>query len=242
MCYVAAIPYVVAAVGAGMSYYGQQQQAGEYKRAQREQDAHAAAQRQLALNQKNEEEKFSEQKNKSIMQEAEAVAPTRLEHVRQAEDTQTASNVNALQQANLLGEESVAQGAQGNQSNTYLKARAEAAAKQTDQAIKLARLFGATGAGNTAVANQAQQAIDYRLDQQSIDAQRRSMQRGYDWMFDDLSVRREKAKGNYNPAKGAGAQALGGAAMNIGMSGIGSQAGGYFGKQAGNAQIINNLM
>lgn len=70
MCYVAAIPYVVAAVGAGMSYYGQQQQASEYKRAQREQDAYAAAQRQLALNQKGEEEKFSEQKNKSIMQEA----------------------------------------------------------------------------------------------------------------------------------------------------------------------------
>ena len=32
MCYVAAIPYVVAAGGAGMSYYGQQQQAGEFKR------------------------------------------------------------------------------------------------------------------------------------------------------------------------------------------------------------------
>ena len=60
MCYVAAIPYVVAAVGAGMSYYGQQQQAGEFKRARNEQDAYAAAQRQLALNQKGEEEKFSE--------------------------------------------------------------------------------------------------------------------------------------------------------------------------------------
>ena len=177
MCYVAAIPYVVAAVGAGMSYYGQQQQASEYKRAQREQDAYATAQRQLALNQKGEEQKFGEQKNKSIMQEAEVVAPSRVEQVRQAEDTQTASNVNALQQANLLGEDSVAAGAQGNQSNAYLKARAEAAAKQTDQAIKLARLFGATGAGNQAVANQAQSALDYRLDQQAIDANRRSMQR-----------------------------------------------------------------
>ena len=240
MCYVAAIPYVVAAVGAGMSYYGQQQQASEYKRAQREQDAHAAAQRQLALNQKGEEQKFSEQKNKSIMQEAEAVAPTRLEHVQQAEDTQTASNVNALQQANLLGEESVAQGAQGNQSNAYLKARAEAAAKQTDQAIKLARLFGATGAGNTAVANQAQQAIDYRLDQQSIDAQRRSMQRGYQWMFDDLALRGNKAA-RVDASKGQTAQALGGLAMSYGANGIGSNAGGYFGKQAGNTQIANNL-
>ena len=242
MCYVAAIPYVVAAVGAGMSYYGQQQQASEYKRAQREQDAYAAAQRQLALNQKGEEEKFSEQKNKSIMQEAEVVAPSRVQQVQQAEDTQTASNVNALQQANLLGEDSVAAGAQGNQSNAYLKARAEAAAKQTDQAIKLARLFGATGAGNTAVANQAQQAIDYRLDQQSIDANRRSMQRGYDWMFDDLSVNRAKAQNNYNPNKGAGWQALGGLAMSYGANGIGSQAGSYFGKQAGNAQIANNLL
>ena len=240
MCYVAAIPYVVAAVGAGMSYYGQQQQASEYKRAQREQDAYAAAQRQLALNQKGEEEKFSEQKNKSIMQEAEVVAPIRVEQVRQAEDTQTASNVNALQQANLLGEESVAQGAQGDQSNAYLKARAEAAAKQTDQAIKLARLFGATGAGNTAVANQAQQAIDYRLDQQSIDAQRRSMQRGYQWMFDDLAVRGNKAA-RVDASKGQTAQALGGLAMSYGANGIGSNAGGYFGKQAGNTQIANNL-
>ena len=62
------------------------------------------------------------------MQEAEVVAPSRVQQVQQAEDTQTASNVNALQQANLLGEDSVAAGAQGNQSNAYLKARAEAAA------------------------------------------------------------------------------------------------------------------
>ena len=240
MCYVAAIPYVAAAVGAGMSYYGQQQQASEYKRAQREQDAYAAAQRQLALNQKGEEEKFSEQKNKSIMQEAEVVAPSRVQQVQQAADTQTASNVNALQQANLLGEDSVAAGAQGNQSNAYLKARAEAAAKQTDQAIKLARLFGATGAGNTAVANQAQQAIDYRLDQQAIDANRRSMQRGYQWMFDDLAVRGNKAA-RVDASKGQTAQALGGLAMSYGANGIGSNAGGYFGKQAGNTQIANNL-
>ena len=241
MCYVAAIPAVIAAVGAGMSYYGQQQQAGEYKRAQREQDAHAAAQRQLALNQKNEEEKFSEQKNKSIMQEAEAVAPTRLEHVQQAEDTQTASNVNALQQANVLGGDSVAAGAQGNQSNAYLKARAEAAAKQTDQAIKLARLFGATGAGNTAVANQAQNALDFRLDQQAIDAQRRSMQRGYDWMFDELSVNRAKAQNNYNPNKGAGLQALGGMAMSYGANGIGTSMGNAAGSGAAAGNYFMNL-
>ena len=67
------------------------------------------------------------------------------------------------------------------------------------------------------------------------------MQRGYDWMFDDLSVRRAKAQNNYNPNKGAGLQALGGLAMNYGANGIGSQAGSYFGKQAGNALIANNL-
>ena len=242
MCYAAAIPYVIAAVGAGVSYYGQQQQASEYKRAQREQDAYNTAQQQLALNQRAEDRKFSDEKNASILKEAETVAPTRTAQIQQAEDTQTASNVNALQQANLLGDDSIAAGAAGNQSQTYLKARAEAAAKQTDQAIKLARLFGAQGAGNDAVANQALGAIDHRLDQQALDARRRSMHNGYDWLFDDLSVRKARAKGNYNPSKGAGAQALGGAAMNIGMSGIGSQTGGYFGKKAGNAQIINNLI
>ena len=163
-----------------------------------------------------------------------------MQQVQQAADTQTASNVNALQQANLLGEESVAQGAQGNQSNAYLKARAEAAAKQTDQAIKLARLFGATGAGNQAVANQAQSALDYRLNQQAIDANRRSMQRGYQWMFDDLALRGNKAA-RVDASKGQTAQALGGLLMSYGGNGIGSQAGSYFGKQAGNAQIANNL-
>ena len=240
MWYVAAILYVIAAVGAGVSYYGQQQQAGEFKRARNEQDAYATAQRQLALNQKGEEQKFSEQKNKSIMQEAEAVAPTRLEHVQQAEDTQTASNVNALQQANVLGGDSVAAGAQGNQSNAYLKARAEAAAKQTDQAIKLARLFGATGAGNTAVANQAQQAIDYRLDQQAIDAQRRSMQRGYQWMFDDLALRGNKAA-RVDASKGQTAQALGGLLMSYGGNGIGTSMGNAAGSGAAAGNYFMNL-
>lgn len=240
MCYVAAIPYVVAAVGAGMSYYGQQQQAGEFKRAQNEQDAYATAQRQLALNQKGEEQKFSEQKNKAIMQEAEAVAPTRLEHVQQAEDTQTASNVNALKQANVLGGDSVAQGAQGNQSNAYLKARAEAAAKQTDQAIKLARLFGATGAGNQAVANQAQSALDYRLNQQAIDANRRSMQRGYQWMFDDLALRGNKAA-RVDASKGQTAQALGGLMMSYGGNGIGTSMGNAAGSGAAAGNYFMNL-
>lgn len=87
-----------------------------------------------------------------------------------------------------------------------------------DQAIKLARLFGATGAGNTAVANQAQSALGYRLDQQAIDANRRSMQRGYQWMFDDLALRGNKAA-RVDASKGQTAQALGGLLMSYGGKG-----------------------
>ena len=240
MCY-AAIPYIAMAIGTAATVAGQNQQRNEAKRAQAAQDQFNAMQKKMVLDKQAEENQFSQRKQQSVLNEAEVVAPDRVQQVQQAADTQTASNVNALQQANLLGEESVAQGAQGNQSNAYLKARAEAAAKQTDQAIKLARLFGATGAGNTAVANQAQQAIDYRLDQQSIDAQRRSMQRGYQWMFDDLALRGNNAA-RVDASKGQTAQALGGLAMSYGANGIGSQAGSYFGKQAGNAQIANNLL
>lgn len=239
MCY-AAIPYIAMAIGTAATVAGQNQQRNEAKRAQAAQDQFNAMQKKMVLDKQAEENQFSQRKQQSVLNEAEVVAPDRVQQVQQAADTQTASNVNALQQANLLGEESVAQGAQGNQSNAYLKARAEAAAKQTDQAIKLARLFGATGAGNTAVANQAQSALDYRLDQQAIDANRRSMQRGYQWMFDDLSLRGNKAA-RVDASKGQTAQALGGLAMSYGANGIGSQAGSYFGKQAGNAQIANNL-
>ena len=239
MCY-AAIPYIAMAIGTAATVAGQNQQRNEAKRAQAAQDQFNAMQKKMVLDKQAEENQFSQRKQQSVLNEAEVVAPDRVQQVQQAADTQTASNVNALQQANLLGEESVAQGAQGNQSNAYLKARAEAAAKQTDQAIKLARLFGATGAGNTAVANQAQQAIDYRLDQQAIDANRRSMQRGYQWMFDDLALRGNNAA-RVDASKGQTAQALGGLLMSYGGNGIGSQAGSYFGKQAGNAQIANNL-
>lgn len=237
----AAMRYIAMAIGAAATVAGQNQQRNEAKRAQAAQDQFNVMQKKMVLDKQAEENQFSQRKQQSVLNEAEVVAPDRVQQVQQAADTQTASNVNALQQANLLGEESVAQGAQGNQSNAYLKARAEAAAKQTDQAIKLARLFGATGAGNQAVANQAQQAIDYRLDQQAIDANRRSMQRGYQWMFDDLALRGNKAA-RVDASKGQTAQALGGLLMSYGGNGIGSQAGSYFGKQAGNAQIANNLL
>ena len=236
----AAMRYIAMAIGTAATVAGQNQQRNEAKRAQAAQDQFNAMQKKMVLDKQAEENQFSQRKQQSVLNEAEVVAPDRVQQVQQAADTQTASNVNALQQANLLGEESVAQGAQGNQSNAYLKARAEAAAKQTDQAIKLARLFGATGAGNQAVANQAQSALDFRLDQQAIDANRLSMQRGYQWMFDDLALRGNKAA-RVDASKGQTAQALGGLLMSYGGNGIGSQAGSYFGKQAGNAQIANNL-
>lgn len=243
MCEATSIAYGIAAiVGAGMSYYGAQQQSTEYKRAQQEQNAYAAAQQQLAMTQREEDRKISDAKQNSVLEEAAAVAPTRANEIKQSEDKQTASNVDALQQANLLGEDSVAATASGNQSNEYLKARSDAAAQQTEQAIKLARLFGAQTAGQDAVANQMMGAIDHRLNQQALDAARGSMHKGFEWMFDDLSVRQDRARSNYDPNKGVGTQALGGGLMNIGMDGLGTAYGsaaangGGMSPQAGKAQ------
>ncbi|MTU33822.1 hypothetical protein GMD41_14135 [Parasutterella excrementihominis] len=239
MCY-QAMPYIAMAIGAAATVAGQNQQRNEAKRAQAAQDQFNAMQKKMVLDKQAEENQFSQRKQQSVLNEAEVVAPDRVQQVQQAADTQTASNVNALQQANLLGEESVAQGAQGNQSNAYLKARAEAAAKQTDQAIKLARLFGATGAGNTAVANQAQNALDHRLNQQAIDANRRSMQRGYQWMFDDLALRGNKAA-HVDASKGQTAQALGGLLMSYGGNGIGTSMGNAAGSGAAAGNYFMNL-
>lgn len=236
MCGASSIAYGIATiVGAGMSYYGAQQQSTEYKRARQEQDAYAAAQQHLAMTQREEDRKISDAKQNSVLEEAAAVAPTRANEIKQSEDKQTASNVDALQQANLLGEDSVAATASGNQSNEYLKARSDAAAQQTEQAIKLARLFGAQTAGQDAVANQMMGAIDHRLNQQALDANRASMNRGFDWMFDDLSVRRDRARADYDPNKGAGMQAIGGSMMNIGMGGMGDA----FGSSVGGTKKVN---
>lgn len=240
MCNPAAAYAAAAVIGGAMAYKGTQDQKAEYNRARREQEAHNAAQRQMALNQRADDLQFSEEKKKSVLDEAEQVAPTRVDKIQAAEDKQTESNINAMKQANLLGDDSVEQGSAGKQSNEYLKARAEAAGKQTEQAIKLARLFGAQGAGHDAVANQALGAIDFRLDQQAIDAKRRSLHRGYDVMRDDLQ-QRKAIKTMVDPSKGGGMQAMGGTLMNVGMSGLGGQAGSYFGKSAGNAGILNNL-
>ena len=240
-----AIAGIAAVVGAGMSYAGQQQQASAYKRQANEQAAYATAQAQLANRQRKEEDEYGQKKRDSIVEEAQAVSPDRVDAINQAQDTQTESNVNALQQANALGDGSVAQTAEGNQSDTYLKARADAAAKQTDKAINLARLFAGTTAANQAVAGQAQNALNYRLDQQKIDSQRKSMQNGYEYLQNALAVDKNNAGLKSQAAAagaGSGLTALGGAAMNYGLSNLGNSAGGYFGKSATNSQIINNLL
>ena len=148
MCDGYSIAYGIAAVvGAAASYAGQQQQVKEYKRANAEQEAYANAQQYLANSKRQEEQRMGDEQRQSVLDEAQDVAPTRRPQMQQAEDKQTASNVNALQQANLLGQDSIAQAAEGNQSEEYLRQRAESAGKQTDRAIKLAWLVGAFCAG-----------------------------------------------------------------------------------------------
>ena len=226
MCDGYSIAYGIAAVvGAAASYAGQQQQVKEYKRANAEQEAYANAQQYLANSKRQEEQRMGEEQRQSVLDEAQDVAPTRRPQMQQAEDKQTASNVNALQQANLLGQDSIAQAAEGNQSEEYLRQRAESAGKQTDRAIKLARLFGASGAGQEAMDNQMMGSINHRLDQSAIAARRNAMRNGYDWMFDNMDNERAKARAKYDPSKGMGMQALGGTMMNIGMSGIGQNMG-----------------
>ncbi len=226
MCDGYSIAYGIAAVvGAAASYAGQQQQVKEYKRANAEQEAYANAQQYLANSKRQEEQRMGEEQRQSVLDEAQDVAPTRRPQMQQAEDKQTASNVNALQQANLLGQDSIAQAAEGNQSEEYLRQRAESAGRQTDRAIKLARLFGASGAGQEAMANQMMGSINHRLDQSAIAARRNAMRSGYDWMFDNMDNERTKARAKYDPSKGMGMQALGGTMMNIGMSGLGQSMG-----------------
>lgn len=239
MCGVMAAGLASAVAGAAMQYGGQRQQQRAMNRANNEQDFYANQQRQLALRQKQEERDFSDKRNQSIMDEAEVVAPgeTRVEALNNAEEKQTASNINALQNANALGDESIASGGTGAQSDEYLAAKAKTASHQTERAIKLARLFGQQVAGNQAVATQSLGAIDHRLDQQALDAKRRSMQRGYGWMYDDLQDRGSRIK--VDPYAGSGMSAVGGALMNAGMASTGKRLGSQVGKNGGWKNLFN---
>lgn len=219
---------------------GRREQAFEYERARRADDFYENAQRQLILQQRAENDKLIDKKTAAIVKEAEAVSPVRLEKINQAEDLQTRSNVKALQDLNALGNDSIAQSADGNHSDAYIKARAEAAAKQTEQAIALARLFASQSAPSNAIALQKQNSLNPLLEQGLINSRRNSMNRGFDVLFDNMSgLHRRETR--IDPNKGQAQMAIGNAAMQYGMGQLGNSAGSYFGKQSANNSIKNNL-
>ncbi|OSI16504.1 hypothetical protein BWD09_06990 [Neisseria dentiae] len=230
----------IAAAGAIQAEQGRQKQAFEFERAQRADDFYENARQQLLLQQRQQNEDFAKQKNDAIVKEAEEVSPLRLEKIIQAEDAQTRSNVKALQDLNAVGNESISQYADGNHSETYLKARANTAAKQTEQAIALARLFASQSAPSDAIATQKQNSLMPRLEQGLIDSRRNSANRGFNVLFDNMASLRNRAT-RVDPTKGQAQQALGGAMMQYGMGQMGESAGGYFGNQSANQSIKNNL-
>lgn len=241
MCNPLAISAVTALAGAGMSYAGQKQQAAEVNRARNEQAAHSAAQKDLARQQQADELELSQQKKQAIIDEAEEVAPNqRVEQIETETQKAQQSNVSALEEANLLGVESIKDSGDGNYSDTYEQQKALKAAQQTEDAIAMARLFGASTATNRAIANQDLNAIQHRLKQSEIDGNRNSVRAGYNVLFNDLAARGAE-KSQVDSSKGGALQALGGAAMQYGMGELGNQAGSYFGKKQQLSNIYNNL-
>ena len=232
---------ITAVVGAGMSYAGQQQQASEVKRARNEQAAHTAAQKQLAMQQQADELELSKEKKQAIIDESKEVAPNKRTEQIEAETAKAQeSNVNAMQEANLLGEDSIKQSGDGDYSETYEQERALKGAQQTEDAIKMARLFGANTATGRAIQNQDLAAVQHRLKQSEIDSKRNSVRSGYDWMFNDLGARKAE-KSAVDGSKGAALGAIGGAAMNYGLSNLGGAAGKSAGKQQQLSNSFNNL-
>lgn len=237
MCWMAAIPYIAMAAGAALQIRGQNQAKQEARRVNELNQRANEQQQALARLMREENAKIGRQKMQSIVDEAQEVTPQRLNLLNKQENVQTQSNVDALRQANVLGDDSVAASAVGNQSESYLQERAKAAAAQTERAVKMARLFGQQNAGATTVANQAQAAIDHRINQNSLDGKRRNINNGYDWLFQNLENERAKINASYNPNKGQSSQAIGGLLMSIGSSGMGSAHGAAAGGRAGNAFI-----
>ena len=232
---------IAAVVGAGMSYAGQQKQAAEVKRARNEQAAHTAAQRQLAQQQQDDELLLSKEKKDAVIDEAEEIAPNkRVEQIEAETQKAQQSNVNAMEEANLLGDESIQQLGDGKFSEAYVQARADSAAEQTKEAIKNARLFGASTATNRAMQNNDINRIQHVLKQSEIDGKRNSLRAGYDVLFNDLAARKGE-KSAVDSSKGGALSALGGAAMNYGMSNLGGAAGQASGKQQQLNNIRNNL-
>ena len=241
MCNPVLIGASVAAIGAGVSYAGQQKQAAEVKRARNEQAAHTAAQKQLAQQQQDEELKLSKEKQDAIVDEAEEVSPNkRVEQIEAETIKAQESNVNAMEEANLLGEDSINQAGEGNYSDAYIQKKALDEANQTDAAIGMARLFGASTATGRAMQNNKINQIQHQLKQSDIDGKRNSVRAGYNVLFNDLAARKAE-KSSVDGSVGGAAQALGGAAMNYGLSTMGNGMGANAGKAQANKNIYDNL-
>ena len=241
MCNPALIGAAVAAIGAGVSYAGQQKQAAEVKRARNEQAAHTAAQKQLAQQQQDEELKLSKEKQDAIVDEAEEVSPNkRVEQIEAETVKAQESNVNAMEDANLLGEDSISQAGEGNYSDAYIQKKALDEANQTDAAIGMARLFGASTATGRTLQNNNIERIKHQLRQSDIDGKRNSVRAGYNVLFNDLAARKAE-KSSVDGSVGGAAQALGGAAMNYGLSTMGNSMGANAGKAQANKNIFDNL-
>ena len=210
--------------GLGLSYYGQSQQQKAMNNYNNAQDALRSRQKALALTEQQNQDVLQGQKNLNVVDEAAKMtaAEPRVQALRQAEDVATQSNVRALEQANAIGVNQSDNS--GHDSEAYLQAKADAVARQQDSAIKLARLFGQSGAINGAMQSQATNALENTLKEQALKYQSRQSQRGYEVQNDLLG--KQSAGLRYDSSAGQAAQSLGGTFMQAGMSGIGAQAGG----------------
>lgn len=210
--------------GLGLSYYGQSQQQKAMNNYNNAQDALRSRQKALALTEQQNQDVLQGQKNLNVVDEAAKMtaAEPRVQALRQAEDVATQSNVRALEQANAIGVNQSDNS--GHDSEAYLQAKADAVARQQDSAIKLARLFGQSGAINGAMQSQATNALENTLKEQALKYQSRQSQRGYEVQNDLLG--KQSAGLRYDSSAGQLASGLGGTFMQAGMSGIGAQAGG----------------
>ena len=210
--------------GLGLSYYGQSQQQKAMNNYNNAQDALRSRQKALALTEQQNQDVLQGQKNQNVIDEASKMtaAEPRVQALRQAEDVATQSNVRALEQANAIGVNQSDNS--GHDSEAYLQAKADAVARQQDSAIKLARLFGQSGAINGAMQTQATNALENTLKEQALKYQSRQSQRGYELQNDLLG--KQSAGLRYDSSAGQLSSGLGGMFMQAGMSGIGAQAGG----------------
>ena len=210
--------------GLGLSYYGQRQQQKAMNNYNNAQDALRSRQKALALTEQQNQDVLQGQKNLNVVDEAAKMtaAEPRVQALRQAEDVATQSNVRALEQANAIGVNPSDNS--GHDSEAYLQAKADAVARQQDSAIKLARLFGQSGAINGAMQTQATNALENTLKEQALKYQSRQSQRGYELQNDLLG--KQSAGLRYDSSAGQLSSGLGGMFMQAGMSGIGAQAGG----------------